>query len=224
MNTTPASGPPAGGAETASAWRPPGWPTTLRALLFDLDGVLVDSAHAWHRVVVLGAQRFGGRVVDYATFARTFGQGPDADQRDYFPGCSVAEVSAFYAETFPQQLAELRPMPGALAVLRALGQRGLLRAVVTNTPHALAREVLAAQGIAPLLEASAAAGEAPEKPRPELVQLALARLGVAAHEAVYVGDSASDRGATHAAGVFMCGLGHPADATIDHLEQLLSWL
>lgn len=200
------------------------WPCRLRAVLFDLDGVLIDSARAWHRVVVLGAQRYGGRVVDFETFARTFGQGPDADQRDYFPGCSVASVSAFYAETFPQQLAELRPMPGALALLRSLGERGLRRAVVTNTPLPLAREVLSTHGLAPLLEATAAAGEAPEKPSPALVQLALSRLGVAPAEAVYVGDSASDRGATRAAGVFMLGLGHPADATINHLDEVLAWL
>ncbi|MBK8481088.1 MAG: HAD family hydrolase [Proteobacteria bacterium] len=201
-----------------------GWPPRLRAVLFDLDGVLIDSARAWHRVVVLGAQRYGGHVVDFETFARTFGQGPDADQRDYFPGCSVARVSAFYAETFPQQLAELRLMPGALTLLQALGERGLRRAVVTNTPLQLAREVLSTQGLAPLLEATAAAGEAPEKPSPALVQLALSRLGVAAAEAVYVGDSASDRGATRAAGVFMLGLRHPADATIDQLDELLAWL
>jgi len=219
--------PPGAGLDRAApraAARPAAWPASLRAVLFDLDGVLIDSAQAWHRVVVLGAQRHGGRVVDFETFARTFGQGPDADQRDYFPGCSVADVSAFYAETFPQQLAALRLMPGALALLRALGERGLRRAVVTNTPVALARAVLATHGLAPLLEATAAAGEAPEKPSPDLVQLALARLGVAPGEVIYVGDSASDRGATTAAGVFMVGLRHPADATIDHLDQLRAWL
>jgi HAD superfamily hydrolase (TIGR01509 family) len=108
-----------------------------------------------------------------------------------------------------------------LDVLDALGRRGILRAVVTNTPADLARRVLADKGFATRLEVVAAAGEAAEKPAPDLVRLALARLGVAPAEAIFVGDSDSDLRAARAAGVRMIGLGHEGDARIGALADLL---
>lgn len=196
----------------------------VRGVLFDLDGVLIDSAQAWHHVVQLGAQRFGGPAVAFEVFAETFGQGPDADQRAFYPGGSVDEVKRFYADTFPQHLDTVELVDGSLRVLAALRERGIRRAVVTNTPRELANKVLAAKGIAPLVDTVAAAGDAPEKPAPNLINLALAHLGLETCEVLYVGDSESDRAATRAAGVRMAGLNYPGDITIGVLDELLQMI
>lgn len=200
------------------------FPHPVRAVLFDLDGVLVDSGRAWHRVVARGAKQFGCPEVTWEQFRPTFGQGPEADQRDFFPGVSVEEVVRHYDATFPEELPFVEVMPGAQAALGRLAELGIARAVVTNTPRALALEVLARVGLQGALDAVAAAGEAAEKPAPDLVLLALERLGHSPSEAIYVGDSESDRAAARAAGVFMVGFGREGDGRIDRLEDLASWV
>ena len=190
-------------------------------MVFDLDGVLVDSGEAWHRVVSRGLARWGRPPVTREAFLTTFGQGVEADRRQYFPDRSAAEIAAFYAGAFADETAAVALADGAWEVLDALGDRGIARAVVTNTPVDLARGVLAAKGLTPRLESWAAAGEAAEKPAPDLVRLALARLGVAASDALYVGDSESDRLAARAAGVRMVGLRTDGDVRIESLRDLL---
>ncbi|MBX3026584.1 HAD-IA family hydrolase [bacterium] len=82
--------------------------------------------------------------------------------------------------------------PGAHALLRGARQRGLRTGMVSNFDHRLPA-VLAALELAPLLDVvvlPADAGAA--KPAAPIFALALARLGVAAGEALYVGDDAED--------------------------------
>jgi HAD superfamily hydrolase (TIGR01549 family) len=199
-------------------------PTPLSGVLFDLDGVLVDSARAWHRVVQRGAARYGCPPVPWEAFRPTFGQGPEGDQRSFFPGVAVDEVARFYDETFPEELDALEVMQGGLALLADLARRGLARGVVTNTPAPLAREVLRRTGILPHLDAFAGATEAAEKPAPDLIYLVLERLALAPGQVVYVGDSDSDRAAAAAANVYLVGFRRPGDARIEHLTDLVGWL
>ncbi|MCA9664501.1 MAG: HAD family hydrolase [Myxococcales bacterium] len=194
----------------------------LRGVLFDLDGVLIDSSRAWHRVINRGRERLGyAPPISWQAFIATFGQSVERDRDDFFARHSVEQVDALFDELMCDELDAIALDPLAHTVLDALAERGLARAVVTNTPLALARRVLAATDIAPRVQALCAAGEAASKPAPDLVLLCLERLGLSASEVVYVGDSASDRGATRAAGVAMLGLRTDGDARIESLQDLL---
>lgn len=196
----------------------------LKGVLFDLDGVLIDSAKAWHRVISSGARRLSGLDVPFERFSETFGQGVDADRRTYFPDSTAAEVSRLYHECFPDHLDAVELMDGTLEVLRQLRERRLRCAVVTNTPRELARQILRSKGIDEFVDTVAGAGDAPEKPAPDLIHVALSRLQLGTDEVLYVGDSNSDRGAARAAGVFMVGLNQQGDATIEALPELLGCL
>jgi HAD superfamily hydrolase (TIGR01509 family) len=193
-------------------------PTQLRGALFDLDGVLIDSARAWYATIVAGSTHRGDLTFD--EFVGTFGQGPEADRRDYFPSWTRAQVDAFYLDTFPRHLDQVALMPDALWLLGQLRAERLQLAVVTNTPRPLAEAVLSHKGLTPLIDSLSAAGDAAEKPAPDLIELALARLGLSADEVIYVGDSASDRQAARAAGTYMVGLDTEGDSTIDRLAEL----
>src|SRR5690606_21427535 len=114
-------------------------PTTV---LFDLDGVLVRSEEPWFRTVEESGRRFRGRPVTREEFAPTFGQGTRADIEVFGLRCSVEELDRFYVEVFPRFASETWVDPEAAPLLDALGERGLKRAVVTNTVTPLARIVL----------------------------------------------------------------------------------
>ena len=125
---------------------------------------------------------------------------------------------------FLTQLDAMQPMPGAADVLDALAAQGIARAVVTNTPTALATKMLAHFGLLERVQLLVGGGDAAEKPAPDLIHLALARLGLDPSQVLYVGDSWADGAATRAAGIFMLGLGtDEGDRRIEALAEVPGW-
>lgn len=194
----------------------------LRGILYDLDGVLVKSAPAWYRVLVRACARFGTPSASEEEFRACFGQGIEADRARFFPSASVAEIASFYEEAFPEEIEAVEIPEGAMEVLSAARAGGLRQAVVTNAPRNLARRIITAKSLDKYVDACAAAGEAPEKPAPDLILLALSRLGLAASEALYVGDTPTDAEAARRAGVRLAGLGIAGDIKIASLLDLLA--
>lgn len=110
------------------------------------------------------------------------------------------------------------PAPGAAELLRAARARGLRTGMVSNFDHRLP-DVLAALGLAPLLDVVVLPGDAgAAKPDPRIFALALARLGVAAAEAVYLGDDADD----DIAGATAAGLQAVDVATLRDMTDVLA--
>ena len=193
----------------------------LRAILFDMDGVLVSSREAWFRTLVVVAERRGHGTIDRAAFDDSFGQGLAADVDRFFPGLPPAELAFEYDRTFPEMIDHVVAMAGALDVTLALRTRGLATAVVTNTPTSLARTILARVGLDAGPCFGATAGLA-EKPAPDLVLAACDSLAVPAAEALLVGDSRYDREAARAAGARFAGLGIAGEWTLSSLDQVLA--
>lgn len=173
------------------------------AILFDLDGVLVDSLHAWHAAVndVRGELDLPEMTLD--DVIAIFGQGVADDVTNLYPGHTVAEIRRRYDETLPRHIEAIRLGPGTLDVLGELRARGLRLAIVTNTQHTLAATVLRHTGLDACVDAVAAAGRGlREKPHPDMLHDALGRLGDPSRERVrMVGDTTYDAEASARAGI-----------------------
>lgn len=179
----------------------------LEAVLFDLDGVLVDSKEAWFLAVAEAGQRFRGRPVTRAEFDPTFGQGTEADIPLFGFDCTTAQLDRFYEDAFVRHLAAVHVDGSAKKVLSELKQRGLKLAVVTNSVAVVAHATLRHAGVFELFDSLATADRVPSsKPAPDLPLLALKELQVDASRALFVGDSRFDREAAGAAKVRFCGL------------------
>jgi len=197
----------------------------LRALLFDLDGVLIDSFHAWLAVANQAAADFGAPSIVEEIFRRSFGQSSADDVEAFYPGRTAEEVDAFFAAHFRDHLGAVTVNPDAPPLLRRARAAGLRLACVTNTNAPLAREILEATRLGPLLDAALGAGPPNRpKPAPDLVRAALRALEVAPDEALLVGDTRYDVQAGRNAGVFTVGLGTDADARIETLGGLARFL
>ncbi len=191
------------------------WP---RAVLFDMDGVLVKSEEVWFRVVEAAGVRFRGRAITREEFFPTFGQGTAADVPVFGLHCTTAELDAFYVTEFVRHLDAMWVSPDARPLLERLCAAGVKRALVTNTVLPLAVKILARAGLDGLFDALATADRVVHaKPAPDLVRLALRELDVAPLDAWMVGDSKYDRQAAGSAGVHFIGLGIDGDRRIDQL-------
>jgi len=195
----------------------------LRALLFDLDGVLVHSFEAWFRVVEDAGRLFRGRPITLAEFTPIFGQGTAADIPAFGLACTPAELDRFYAVNLARHSDLVRVDPEAAPLLVALRALGLKLAVVTNTVSAPAVAILSSAGLLDLFDHVACADHvAHSKPAPDLPLAAMAALRVGADEAWLVGDSRFDREAARAAGVRFVGLRLDGDARVERLADLLA--
>jgi HAD superfamily hydrolase (TIGR01509 family) len=208
----------------------------VRAVLFDIDGTLLDSndahAHAW-----LDALRGHGIDVSYdlvrskiglpgdTLLAEVAGVDPTSPEGKLISERRVAVFKALY-------LPDLGPLPGARSIVERLRMRRLMRAVVSSASAAEMPDLLRAAAIANLFDLEVSADDAAEgKPEPDLVQVALDKLEVGPREAVMIGDTPFDIVAAARAGVSTIALrsGGWKDAELvgaiaiyDHPQDLIS--
>lgn len=194
----------------------------IQGIVFDLDGVLVDTSRVWHRVQNDVAARLGLPPVPWERFLPTFGEGTAADVEHFFPGATVPQVDALYHERFLARIGEVERLRGADRLLDALEERGIGRGVATNTMYPLAEALLEATGLAERIDTLASASEvAQAKPAPDVLLLAVSRLDVEPRQALFVGDAAVDELSARAAGILFCGFRRDGDLRIERLEELL---
>jgi HAD superfamily hydrolase (TIGR01509 family) len=195
----------------------------VRAVLFDLDGTLVQSYEVWFALLNAAARRFDAALIDRDTFATAWGQGVDSDVRRFFPDRSIAEVAEFYDDHFMDHVDRLRVEAGAVETVDALRRSGIGCALISQTPSPLARKILAHTGLQ-IGVVIGATDVAKPKPAPDMVNRACAELEVTPGTACVLGDSAYDRDAAYAAGVTFVGfrMDSAGDARIDALPELLA--
>ncbi len=196
-----------GGTETGTAATEL-WP---RGVLFDLDGTLADSFPTIHRALAAALAREGLPERDFEWVVAHVGRGAAALVRDAVAPCAdealVERVLCGYAEAYETiPLADTPPREGAReAVAFAAAGTGGRVAVVSNKATQRALDWLQHWGFAAWLAVvSGPDRSGATKPAVAAVQPVLAALGVAAAEALLVGDSRID--ALTAAVAGMAGL------------------
>ena len=178
----------------------------VRAVLFDLDGVLIDSYEAWFKLVNHAARHFCKPDISAERFKESWGQGIEADLRDFFPGCDAEQVERFYEDHLLDFDACIRVEAEAATALRQLRDADIARGVVTNTPLLLARDLLAWAGLIGFLDVTSGTRRnlAP-KPSPDLLLHACRELALEPRAVLVVGDSRFDAQAAQAAGTSYVG-------------------
>jgi HAD superfamily hydrolase (TIGR01509 family) len=191
---------------------------SLRAVLFDMDGTLVETEQLWGEAMFALARRLGGRMSDEAR-QRTVGTSMRVAMgilhADLGVTRSERELGAD-ARWVEDEVARLMAdgvhwRSGAQQLLTAVREAGLATALVTTTPRGLADLVLAhigevAPGV-PSFDVTICGDEVPaRKPDPAPYQQAMAELGVQPDECVVIEDSQAGVSAGLAAGAAVLGV------------------
>ena len=175
------------------------------AVLFDLDGVLVDSRPqhmaAWQQ---LARERGLKHAEDY--FHRTFGLRNDAIIGGLASGLTAEDVRAMAErkeELFREQArGRIQPLPGVRELLSFLADHDVPAAIVTSTPRANLTMILDTLDLPGRFDALVAEEDAAKgKPDPEGFLVAAQRLGVAPADCVVIEDAPAGIQAAKAVGM-----------------------
>ncbi|HEY2354073.1 MAG TPA: HAD family phosphatase [Gaiellaceae bacterium] len=207
----------------------------IEAVVFDLDGVLIQSEEVWDAVRERYVRERGGRY--------------DEEVQRAMMGMSAPEWSAYLAEDAgvpgtPEQInadvvdlmleayrRELPLLPGAVDVVGRMAARFPL-ALASSSNRAIFEEVLRLAGLAASFTATVSSEEVPRgKPAPDVYLEAARRLGIAPENCAAVEDSHSGIRSAHAAGMRVVAIPNPsyppdaealalADDVLDSLDQL----
>ena len=174
------------------------------ALLFDLDGTLIDSVAFLLSAVRHAFRDRRDRVPTEAEWIAGIGTPLVAQLRQWCRddddlATLVAEYRAYQHAHLDR---ETRCFPGVRDALVELHRRGHPMALVTSKGDEIARRSLDVVELTPLFDTIVGADSCERhQPDPEPVRVALARLGRPADEAIFVGDSPHDVASGNAAGV-----------------------
>lgn len=180
--------------------------TTLRAVLFDWDGTLVDSCEPVYRAYVRMFEEYGIRF-DRQIYASTYSPAWHLTYRAVnLPEEKWTEADRKWLMYFDQeQICGL--IAGARSVLERLAKMSVARGIVTSGTRSRVVRELAAHGIDHHFTQIVCGDDGPRrKPDPEALRICLDRLGVESDEAAYIGDAAEDMMMARAAGVFAIGV------------------
>ena len=207
-----------------------------RAVVFDMDGLLLDTETLWHEAEVELFERHGGEFTWEDKLA-VIGTSHDFTAR-YFAdrlgephergATLVDEMISLMHERVRQ---EVHARPGAVERLKGLREMGDVRVgLASNSPRTLVDAALATARMTDAFDAIVTSDDVEHpKPAPDIYLLACERLGVEPSDALALEDSASGVAAAKAAGLDCIGVPQfaetdvsAADRVIDSLEELLA--
>ncbi|HEX2767609.1 MAG TPA: HAD family phosphatase [Candidatus Limnocylindria bacterium] len=205
-----------------------------RAVVFDMDGLLLDTETLWHEAEAELFRRHGNEftwddklavigtsfafTADY--FARRLGRPPEEGPK------LVEEMIELMHEHVRRQV---DARPGAIELVERLRADGVPLALASNSPRFLVDDALATAGLADAFDVIVTSDDVEHsKPAPDIYLLACERLGVAPEEALALEDSPSGVAAAKAAGLTCIAVPQfaetdvsAADRVVESLEELL---
>jgi len=209
----------------------------VRAVLFDMDGVLIDSEPIYFEIEQQSFAHFGvtvGEEEHHSYVGTTLESMWRSIRHRHRLSPPVEELLAYHQERVLSEMGrrELRPTEGVERFVRSLSESKIKAAVASSSSHALIDIILNRTGLRSLFTVCVS-GEDVErgKPEPDIFLRAAALLGLAPSACLVIEDSFNGIRAARKAGMSCVGFKNPnsgkqdlslADSTIDRFLEI-SW-
>lgn len=184
----------------------------MTALIFDLDGTLIDTVYAhvfsWQRTLAEAGMAIDGWRI-HRRIGMSGGLFTRAVARELGREISPAEADAIqhrHEELFQEFLPERRPLPGAIDLLRLLRTKGVPHGIATSGRRPEINASLDALGVGPETVVVERGDVLRAKPAPDLFLNCQQRLGVPVEDCFVVGDAVWDLLAARRARMLSIGL------------------
>jgi HAD superfamily hydrolase (TIGR01509 family) len=203
------------------------FPRPIRAVVFDMDGLLVDTEVLIRDVMVELAEARGASFPP-EVFQRMVGlpdHASDAIAREHFgPDFALEDLYRdVSARIHAACEAGVALKAGVREILDHLDAARIPRAIATSSSHAAVQRTLGPSGILPRFDAIVANGDYPRgKPNPDPFLTAAARLGVAPEDCLALEDSHNGIRAAHAAGMMTVMVPDLLEPTDEMREKTLA--
>jgi pyrophosphatase PpaX len=188
------------------------------AILFDMDGVLIDSLGSWLKSLNHALRYYNKKEISLEEFVEKYWG------HDLFDNLTKMdlpiEVGLFCNKVYGDHLDGIKIFPETKNVLEKL--KNYKKSIITNTPNDCAVQILRNFDIERFFEFVLTSDDVSmAKPDPEIVLKSCEKMDVDPLEAVLVGDTLSDVRAGRAVGCTVIGIKVDADITINDISELL---
>jgi HAD superfamily hydrolase (TIGR01509 family) len=189
-----------------------GFKLLMRAVIFDVDGTLIDSVDLHVRAWVEALKHFGFEA-DFDDVRANIGKGGDQLAPGFVPPDALEargeEMERYRTELFrTRYLGQVKPFPGVRQLLERIRQDGSAIAVASSSKSSEVTQYLKIADIEDLVDVATSSDDAERsKPFPDIFQAALDKLPqTSSGEAVVVGDTPYDAEAARGAGLACVGV------------------
>lgn len=194
----------------------------MKAIFFDMDGVLIDSHDAWLVQFNNALHHFEKRKIskeefDNSVWATHF----DRTVKKYFR-ISAQELAEYFQITYHIFIKNVKIFQDTRTALEAVRKKQLKTAVLTNTHYKLAARILKDLSLFSLFDCIIGGDMVKNgKPEPDIILKALEDMELKKDDVTYIGDSIWDKIAAEKANVSFIGFRSNGDKRIENLSEIL---
>ena len=198
----------------------------IKAVLFDLDGVLIDSHDAWFKVFNHTREKFRLKKISEEDFDnKIWGGSIGRDAKLYFKDKKVEEIAKIYQNSLLKFKENIKVNPYAHYTLKNIRDKHLKTGIITNTYKNTALKILEFHGLKDFFDVIIGGNEVEHgKPAPDSILKACEKLEIKPSEALMVGDTMNDINAGKNADCFTIGYKVHGDLMVDNLKDIVKML
>jgi len=197
----------------------------VKAVLFDLDGTLVDSFEAWFYVINDSLKYFGLKNLSKKEFGKRFGAPIEQDVKKYFKGKTIEEVKNIQNLNFTKWKTYVELFPQSRQILQKMNKQKIKIGLITNSTKFITSITLNHFKFKKYFQAVVTMDDVKKrKPAPDMVLKACKLLKVKPKNTILVGDTKNDMLAGKRAGCVTVGYKIKGDYMVDNLKEIESFI
>ncbi len=197
----------------------------VKAILFDLDGVLVDSLSAWHATFNNIRKKDGKEAIPTKLFRKNFGSPIERDIKLYFPEKTVYELNRLKDIYFSKNIHLVNLFSHSIHALKKVKGMSIKTGLISNSTGIIVKSIIKQFKLGRFFDVIITSQEVKRgKPAPDMIIKVCKLLRVNPKNTILIGDTMNDMVAGRRAGCITVGYKVNGDYRINKLISITRFL